>query len=93
MQSPGSPGISKHIVMVLEMKLSNAQVEIDSINREFMNGDYTADEHMNALEGVLKRHSARIEVIKTYANGIQKIRVLDVNNDIVAEYHQAAPKI
>jgi len=79
--------------MVLEMKLSNAQVEIDSINREFMNGDYSADEHMTALEGVLKRHSAHIEVIKTYANGIQKIRVLDVNNDIVAEYHQAASEI
>lgn len=70
------------------MKLTSAQAEIDAINREFVAGDYTADEHLAALNGVIQRHGATKEIVKTYGNGIQKICIRDINGDIVAEYHQ-----
>lgn len=66
-----------------------AVTEIDSLNRAFANGDYTPDEFVHAIMGVVDRHGAKIEVVKTYPNGLKKMRILDASGAEIGTYTSA----
>ncbi len=69
--------------------MSLAVTEIEALNRAFAVGDYTPDEFVHAIMGVVDRHGARLEVVKTYPNGLKKMRILDANGVEIGEYTSA----
>lgn len=66
-----------------------ALAEIDALNRSFAAGDYTPDQFVHAIMGVVDRHGARLEVVKRYPNGLKKMRILDVNGAEIGDFTSA----
>jgi len=69
--------------------MSPAVTEIDALNRAFAAGDYSADEFVHAIMGVVDRHGAKLEVVKTYPNGLKKMRILDAKGVEIGDYTSA----
>lgn len=69
--------------------MSPAVTEIDALNRAFAAGDYTPDQFVHAIMGVIDRHGATIEVVKVYPNGLKKMRILDANGVEIGDYASA----
>lgn len=44
---------------------------------------------MHAITGVVDRHGARLEVVKTYPNGLKKMSILDTNGVEIGDYTSA----
>ena len=63
--------------------------EIEALNRAFAAGDYTPDQFVHAIMGVIDRHGAKLEVVKTYPNGLKKMRILDANGEEIGTYTSA----
>lgn len=47
--------------------------------------------HQKEIDAIIGEYGYKQEIIKTYSNGISKIRISDANNQIIAEYHHAPP--
>lgn len=66
-----------------------AIAEIDALNRAFAAGDYSPDEFVHAIMGVIDRHGATLEVVKVYPNGLKKMRILDAKGVEIGDYTSA----
>ena len=63
-----------------------AMREIDSLNRAFAAGQYSAEEFADAIEDAVVRHGGKRVVLKLHPNGLKKIGILSKDDVLIAEY-------
>lgn len=69
-----------------------AMREIDSLNRAFAAGDYTADEYADRLDDTIVRHGGRRVVLAALPNGLQRVGIIGSDGLLIAEYHEITPR-
>ena len=64
------------------MENKKAMAELETAGRTCQTGDALAA----AIESIVKKYSATERVVKTWPNGLKRVRVLDSDGLIVGEY-------
>lgn len=66
--------------------------EMDALNRSLVAGDYTADEHADAVENLMVRHGGKRVIVKTFPNGLQRVGIVSADGVLIATYTEAQPR-
>lgn len=66
---------------------TNAQLEIEQINRDFAAGKYSFEQYARLLRTVIAAYDCQRRIVKTHANGIKHIEILDKDGNVIADYH------
>jgi len=68
--------------------MHQAHRELEELHREWHNGRITDEIMSRTQDAILQRYGVERRIVKTYANGIGKVELIDQNGEVIAEYHQ-----